>query len=135
MLQEDMDRVRDAWAAISDNDLDRFLELIDPEVEFTSLVAEADAVSYRGHEGVRRWWDAIREAFADFWADDIDLREVGEHILACIRLCGEVQGVRVEQTVWQVLTVRDGLVIRWSLYRSEEEALREIGRIERGARL
>jgi ketosteroid isomerase-like protein len=132
--QEDIQRVKDAWAAIGANDLDRFMELVDPEVEFTSLVAEADAVTYRGHDGVRRWWDSIREAFPEFWAEAIDLREVGDQLLAEIRLCGTVHGTRVDQTIWQVLSVRQGLVVGWSIHRTEEEALKGISRTERSAR-
>ena len=129
-----MEGVRDAWAAISANDLERFLQRIDPEVEFTSLVAEADAVTYYGYEGVRKWWNSIREAFPEFWADTIDLREVGDQLLAEIRLCGTVDGTRLEQTIWQVLTVKHRLVVRWTIHRTEEEALKEISQAERTAR-
>ncbi len=88
MSRDDLDGVKAAWEAISANDFDRLIELVDPEVEFTSLVAEAEAVTYRGHAGVRRWWDSIREIFTEFWAKDTELREVGDRILAQIRLCG-----------------------------------------------
>jgi ketosteroid isomerase-like protein len=63
MSQEDLDGVRAAWEAISANDYERFVEAVDPDVEFTSLVAEPDAVTYRGHKGVRRWWDTMKETF------------------------------------------------------------------------
>lgn len=134
MSQKDLDAVRDAWAAISADDFAGFISLIDPEVEFTSLVAEAEAITYRGHEGVRRWWDSVREAFPDFRASTIDLREEGDQILAHIRLCGTVHGTQVEQAIWQVLTPRDERVVRWTVHRTEEEALKEIGRTARLAR-
>jgi ketosteroid isomerase-like protein len=125
MSQDDLDRVKAAWAAIGANDFERFIETIDPEVEFTSLIAEADAVTYRGHDGVRRWWDSVREAFPEFWAESIDVRELGsDQILAEIRLCGTVQGMKAEQTIWQVLQVKDGKVVSWTVFRTETEALR-----------
>ena len=130
-----MDGVREAWRAISANDFEGFIARVHPEAEFTSLVAEAEAVTYRGHEGVEQWWSAVHEAFPEFWADVIDLRDFGDQVLAEIRLCGRVHGTTVEQTIWQVLTVSEGLVTCWSIYRSEEEALRAIARIERSARL
>jgi ketosteroid isomerase-like protein len=121
--QEDLDGVRAAWDAISANDFERFIEAVDPDVEFTSLVAEADAAVYRGHEGVRKWWNSVRETFPNFWADDIELRELDDQILAQIRLCGTVQGMKLDQTIWQVLTVKDGKVVRWNVFRTEAEAL------------
>jgi hypothetical protein len=126
MSQEDLDRVRDAWQAVSAGDFDRFIEAIDPEVEFTSLIAEAEAVPYCGYAGVRRWWDSMHEAFEDFWAESIEVREVGDRILAHIRLCGTVQDTKVEQPIWQVLKVRDGRTVGWQVYRTEAEALAAI---------
>jgi hypothetical protein len=123
-MTANLDGVRAAWEAISANDFERFIAEVDPEVEFTSLVAEADATVYRGHAGVRRWWDSIRETFTAFWADTIDLRELGsDQVLARICLCGTVQGQKVEQPIWQVLKIRDGLVVSWSVFRTEAEAL------------
>jgi ketosteroid isomerase-like protein len=134
MSQKDLDDVRDAWAAISDKDFERFVSHIDPDVEFTSLVAEADAATDRGHAGARRWWNSVHETFPDFWAQIIDLREEGEQIIAQIRLCATVRGTRIEQTIWQVLTVRGDYVIRWTVHRTEEEALREVSQLARSAR-
>jgi ketosteroid isomerase-like protein len=126
MPKEDLDGVKSAWEAISANDFERFIEAVDPQVEFTSLIAEADAVVYRGHNGVRRWWDSMREIFQEFWADDIELREQGDHVLAQIRLCGTVQDRKVEQTIWQVLKVRNGMVVAWRVFRTEAEALEAV---------
>jgi ketosteroid isomerase-like protein len=120
----DLDGVRRAWEAISANDFDLFIELVDPNVTFTSLIAEAEAVTYCGHKGVRRWWDSIREIFTEVWADAIELRELADdQVLAQVRLCGTVQGRRVEQTMWQVLEVKDNLVVSWRVFRTESEAL------------
>ena len=44
-----------AYGAINAGDLDAFLELTAEDVEFTSLVAEAEGATFRGHEGVRAW--------------------------------------------------------------------------------
>jgi ketosteroid isomerase-like protein len=134
MSQENLDGVKAAWEAISANDFDRFMEAVDPEVEFTSLVAEADAVTYRGHQGVRRWWNSMRETFTKFWADGIELRELGDdRVLAQVQLCGTVEGMKVEQTVWQLLKVKDLRVVSWRVFRTEPEALEAIGVSEHDA--
>ena len=123
-MTETLQKVRGAWEAISANDFDRFIEAVDPEVEFTSLIAEAEAVTYRGHSGVRRWWDSVREAFPDLWAEALELRELeGGLVLARVCMCGKVRGRKVKQTVCQVLTIRNGLVVSWAVFRTEAEAL------------
>lgn len=75
-MTKTLEEVRAAWEAISANDFERFIEAVDPEVEFTSLIAEAEAVTYRGHRGTRRWWDSIDETFPGFWAEALELRVV-----------------------------------------------------------
>jgi ketosteroid isomerase-like protein len=53
---------RMAFDALNRDDLDGFLELIDPEVEFTSLIAEAEGETFPGHDGVRRWWESVHSS-------------------------------------------------------------------------
>jgi ketosteroid isomerase-like protein len=124
MSLENVDGVKAAWAAVSANDFEGFLEWVDPEVEFTSLVAEADASKYRGHAGVRKWWGSVKETFTDFWAEPIDLRDLGgDQVLAHIRLCGTIRGTKVDQAIWQLLEVKDLKVVSWTIFRTEAEAL------------
>jgi uncharacterized protein len=53
-----------AYAALNSGDLDAFLALTSEDVEFTSMVAEAEGTTFRGHDGVRlRDEKAIRWAF------------------------------------------------------------------------
>jgi ketosteroid isomerase-like protein len=53
MSQENVEILKEAFAAISQGDLEGFLSLTDPEVEFHSLIAESEGQTYRGHDGVR----------------------------------------------------------------------------------
>ena len=60
MSQENVEIIKDAFAAISRSDLNMLLSLTDPEVEFHSLIAEAEDQTYRGHDGVREWWEQVK---------------------------------------------------------------------------
>jgi ketosteroid isomerase-like protein len=52
MSQENVEVVRSAHAAFARGDLDQFLAVIHPDIEFTSLIVEAEAGgAFRGHEG------------------------------------------------------------------------------------
>jgi ketosteroid isomerase-like protein len=44
-----------AFEALNAADLDRFLALTTEDVEFTSLIAEAEGATFRGRDGVRAW--------------------------------------------------------------------------------
>ena len=53
MSQETADLARATHEAVNGRDLDALLALVHPEVEFRSLVAEAEGRDYHGHAGVR----------------------------------------------------------------------------------
>ena len=59
MSDRSVDVDRAAYDAVERDDLDAFLALAHPEIEFRSLIAEADGRTYQGHEGVREWWATV----------------------------------------------------------------------------
>jgi len=84
---------------------------------------------YRGHEGVRAWWETIFAVYPDFRADIEELRDLGDLTITRGRMHG--RGVEsaapMDQEVWQVGRLRDGKVIGWRFFRSESEALEAAG--------
>jgi ketosteroid isomerase-like protein len=116
-----------AYGAINAGDLDAFLELTTEDVEFTSLVAEAEGATFRGHDGVRAWWDTIRGAFEEAHWEVLDTQGAGSRGVAYIRIAGTLGGVPLEQAMWQAVELRDGKVCWWAFFRSEAEALEAAG--------
>lgn len=118
-----------AFEALNSGDLDAFLALTHEEVEFTSLVAEAEGTTFRGHAGVRTWWDTVRGAFeAPRW-EVLDLRLSGtrDEGIAKFRLEGTLGGVEIAQVMWQTGRLREGKLGWWAFFRSEHEALEALG--------
>jgi hypothetical protein len=113
--------------ALNSGDLEAFLALTAEDVEFTSMVAEAEGTTFRGHDGVRAWWETVRGAFEDVRWDLLDIRGSGDRGVLHFRMTGTLGGVPVEQTMWQVSALRDGKVIWWAFFRSEREALEAAG--------
>jgi ketosteroid isomerase-like protein len=111
-----------AYAALNEGDLDGFLALIAEDVEFTSMVAEAEGTTFRGHEGVREWWRTVRGAFEDVRWELLEVRDYGDRAVVKLCMAGTLGGVRVEQTMWQVVTQRDGMARSWRFFRTEGEA-------------
>jgi ketosteroid isomerase-like protein len=126
MSRENVEVMEAAYAAISRGDLDAFLALAHPEIEFRSLIAEAEGRTYRGHDGVRDWWDSvIRSLKIRPGPEKIEaFRDRG---ITCLRLAGNVAGVAVPQRMWMAWRVRDGLLIWWVTFRTEAEALEAVG--------
>jgi ketosteroid isomerase-like protein len=122
--QADIDVVRGSHEAFRRRDLEAFVDHMDPEIEFTSLILEVEG-TYRGHEGVRAWWDDILAVFPDWQPQDEDARKVGDRVVLRVRTegTGTGSGIDVDRAIWQVAEVRDGRLTAWRFYRTEDEAL------------
>jgi ketosteroid isomerase-like protein len=124
MSQADIDAVRDSHEAFRRRDLGAFLDHMDPDVEFTSLVLEVEGV-YRGHEGIRSWWDNVLAVFPDWQPEVVDAREVCDRVVLQVRAegSGTGSGIAVDRDIWQVAEVRDGRLVSWKFFRTEREAV------------
>jgi ketosteroid isomerase-like protein len=68
-------RAFDAW---NRRDLEAWLLLADPEIEIMPLNVEMEGGgAYRGHNGVRRFWDDYLAVFPDFKAEVDEVRDLG----------------------------------------------------------
>ncbi|MDQ3729062.1 MAG: nuclear transport factor 2 family protein [Actinomycetota bacterium] len=127
MSQDNVELAERAFDAVRRGDLDGFLALIDPDVQFTSLITEADRRSYSGHEGVRDWFSTVRTTFEEFESHPEEIREIGGPLIVRLRMEGTLGGVRIKQTMWQAVRVRAGLIAGWDVFRTEAEALEAVG--------
>jgi ketosteroid isomerase-like protein len=66
-------RAHELW---SRGELDAFIELCDPKVEFTVLTGAMEGRSYRGHSGVRKWFASMRQAFERFETQVLDVDDL-----------------------------------------------------------
>jgi ketosteroid isomerase-like protein len=117
-----------AYAAVNEGDLDGFLALLDEDLEFTSLIAEAEGTTFHGHDGARAWWETVRGAFDEVTWELLEVRGAADRGVAHVRLAGKIGGVPVEQTLWQGVVLRDGKAVWWANYRNEQEALDAVSR-------
>ena len=117
---------RRALEALNRDDWDAFVEFMHPEIEFRSLIAEADGETFRGHDGVRQWWDTVRGAFGSVTWEYQEIRAEGKHGVLRVRIEGTIRGVPVNQTMWQAVELRDGKAGWWTFFRSEQEAVQAV---------
>ena len=122
---------RQAHDAFNRRDLASFLSLVSPDVEFTPYeVAVQGGDPYRGHPGVRSWWEETFAVLPDLRVETYDIRAYGNKTLAHGRLYarGAGSGASIERTLWQAAEWRDGKTAWWHAFESEAEALEAAGR-------
>ncbi len=105
----------------------RIMESCHPEIEWTT---REDGLTYRGREGVKEalegWLDSFDEyrfevqRISDCGGDDVLVvgLEVGK---------GASSGVEVRSVNHELLTIRDGLIVRYREFFNEREALEAAG--------
>jgi ketosteroid isomerase-like protein len=127
MPSEAFELSRRAWIAVDERDLDGFLEIVHEDVEFESLVAEAEGGSFNGHDGVRAWWQSVGESLGTLHYEPLQMHDLGDDaVLTELVVSGSAAGVQVDQSMWHAAQVRDGKAAWWGSFRTREEALRSL---------
>ncbi len=122
-----LDLAEPAFGALNSGERDGFLALAAEDVEFTSLVAEVEGTTFRGHNGVLVWWDSVRGAFGNVHWEVLEVRGTTDRAVAHVRMTGTLGGVPVELPMWMAARLRQGKVTWWSFVRTEAEALEAVG--------
>jgi ketosteroid isomerase-like protein len=116
-----------AFGALNSGDLEGFTALATEDVEFTSMIAEVEGTTFRGHDGIKAWWETVVEAFGEVRWEILDVRGPGDRGIAHVRMDGTLGGIPLNLKMWLAARLRDGKVTWWSWYRTEREALEALG--------
>jgi ketosteroid isomerase-like protein len=126
--QENVELPNRVYDALNRRDLDGLLDLMDAEVEFMPILVDVEG-GYRGHAGVRHWWESMFDTVPDFAAKVDGVRDLGALTLATVRPGGHgsTSGAPVEQRLSQVIHWHNAKAVRLESFRSEAEALKAVG--------
>ena len=107
---------------------DLFDELFAPDVEWSPIIvgtAGSERVTYRGREGVERYYRDRAEVFGGGEVHIRSIEAFGDAVVARARSTaqGRVSGATVEEDVFLVYWCRDGRLVRGAAFRSHREAL------------
>jgi ketosteroid isomerase-like protein len=130
MAATNVELVRRGFEAMSEEGGEGMLPFVHPDFEVTtpaSLAAEPD--TYRGREGVRRWFDSFYEAVDEIRFEAHEYRAVGEKVVVpfTMRVRGRTTGIEAEQTAVQVWQLREGKVFRMEIFATVDEAMEALG--------
>ena len=138
-------RLRRAWLsrimrqgceAANRRDFRLLLLSIDPEIEYHANESPAGGFVlpdllgvHRGHEGCLRVWEAMIEAIEDVKVVPEEVIDCGDRLLTAGRGTGHgsFSGVPVDAPLFQVYTLRRGLVIRQEDFADRDKALEAAG--------
>ena len=129
MSKESIANVRRGIDAWNRGDLDEWLAGFAPEAEFHTTGRFPDERVYRGRAGLERYWAEIHEAAEEMTLSISDLRASGDRVFQAVtgRGRGKRSTVPVEEPIWLVTTLRDGLAVRVETYVDRADALEAAG--------
>jgi ketosteroid isomerase-like protein len=123
---ENIDIAKDGFAAFNDGGVEGILPFFHPEFEATTppeLASEPD--TYRGHDGVRRWFYSFDEVMDSIRWDAHRFHEVGDRVVVefTLRARGKTTGLDFGQDAVMVWEFRDAKAIGLQLFPTLDEAM------------
>jgi ketosteroid isomerase-like protein len=130
MSEENVEIVREIFKAFNSEDIELILALTHTGFELEvppAISAEPDI--YRGHHGMRRYWESFQDAMDEIRIQPERLCVAGEAVVVAMHLTakGRRTAIAVEQRTAGVWTICDGKVLRVRAYASFPEALKAAG--------
>ena len=105
------------------------LELFDGDCEVRPHLGGLEGRVYRGHDGVRRWFDEVYADWTEFCPELRTFCEVEGSLLVAgsIRARARVSGVALDTPMWWRCTCRDGRLLCMDAFREPTDTHREAG--------
>jgi ketosteroid isomerase-like protein len=128
MASANVEVIRRGLDAYNKGDVVAMLETADPDIEFVPLRSLVVGGSYRGHEGIRQFFEDLDEEWENRVIRNEDFRERDDSVLLLgeFEARGKASGVEMHSPVAWLFELRDGKVMRMQAYSNQEEALRAI---------
>jgi ketosteroid isomerase-like protein len=128
MSKENVEVVRaviDGWLRGDPSTLDLLAE----DVVYVAPPTMPGGRTYHGHEGVLQWVVDWRAEWADYELEIERVEDLGNRVMTVERnkATGKRSGVEVDMRTFSLWSFRDGKVIRWQGFPTEEAALETAG--------
>ena len=129
MSQENVEIVRRIYERLNRGDVDGVVELCDDDflMDMSERVFNPD--TYRGHDGIRRFYEGVREAWESYRWDVEEMRVAGDSVVAMLHCTAQSRegGPGVDWRVAWLWKFRRGKAVYLRFYRHQLEALEAAG--------
>ena len=128
MSQENVEIVRRVIDAYNRRDVAAILAVCDEDVSCFSVVAPVEG-PYRGHDGLRQYFEGVVGGWERMLIEEPDFRDAGAYVVVLYRLSmrGRGSGVELAQDGGSTFEFRDGRIVEWRSYLTGQEALKAAG--------
>jgi ketosteroid isomerase-like protein len=126
MSQENVELIRDGFAAHSRGDLDALVEIYDPDVVFETLLLG----THRGNEAIRLIYEENQRTLSGYAVEPAELIYSGDQVVAVAQVTGvgPVSQIAMDGDRFAFLfTIENGRIVREQAFRNREEALEAAG--------
>ena len=126
MTESNAELMRKGLEGISTDGWEAMLPLAHEDFEMTTppgLATEPD--TYRGEEGIRRYWESFYEVMDDIIIEPKEFHEVEDWVVVpfTLRATGKSTGIETELVAVMAWQWRDGKAVRALVFPELEEAL------------
>ena len=135
MLQESIEVVRAFYAAYNRGDLDAVLNDLPPDFTLDWSRGMGPQRGVYGTDRLRQFFDDFAEIFESIRVEPDEFINVGEHVV--VPQTGYIRGrdgIEATARITLVWTIRDGAIVRISMYQERQDALEAVGVFGRGSR-
>jgi len=124
MSKENVELIRAAFAAFDRGDFDWLVAHCDPDIEIAQPPDMPDPQTYRGREGLREALSSWPEQWDEWSVDVAETYEVGDsQVVSVVHQHMRARELELDQDVVGVFAVEGGLVTRWQMFLSLDQAL------------
>lgn len=131
MSSDNVEAARRGYEALGQVGVEAFLEeFIDPDFETTTPPEmTVEPSTYRGHEGLRHYFDSFYEVMDEVRFEAEEFIDAGDRVVVPTRLVarGRDSGIEAVQQLVLVWTLRDGKALRVETFATRAEALAAAG--------
>jgi ketosteroid isomerase-like protein len=128
---ENVEIVRRVYEATARRDTEAVLALYHAKVEWDTsqdppMGTMFGSATYRGYDGLRRFFHEWYEAWEDIANDPEELIDAGDDVIVVVtdRARGRASGAEVARTHASVWTIKDGKIVRVAWFPTRAEALK-----------
>ena len=129
MSQENVERIRNAFAGTTAGDFSYLPDLIDESCEFLLPPDFPGTQTTRGPEGFVSVVQEFEDAFEEMRYEPPDFLDQDDRLFVAVRTVGRAKhtGIAIDLILYWVYTFRDGMVVKMEAFLDRAPALETLG--------